>query len=780
MNARIDRTAIRLKLYQNGYTPLANRNKMCLIRGWSTLDVTPELLKSKEWARSRFQDTGLRCGDIIALDWDIDDKDLLNDLLDAVIEEGIIEESPFVRIGKPPRELWVYRTRDKIGKRTTGHFMPVNPGEEIGSGYAVEILGKGCQFAAFGQRDEKTAYQWPAASPLDHAYMDLPEITLAQCEQIKTFAEEFFLSRGLERKSPGGGTDKGYTHVYDLTEDMEFEVKDMGTLTYHELVEALRINPDEVLRAKADTFRPTSGSWACMVSLSNGSLCISDHGTYTSHYPVADDSARSLHALGATLAALTAKPTVQSVEVNPELANLPLDPTKTFDENLVVALDRYVYVEHDNLICDLLDTSFAMQPQHFRDLTAPYYTEEQGPRGGNKLVRLADQWMQHAKRRQVRTVALRPDRPTPLYIEDGGVHLNIYRPNPLPETGEPRPGFEFLERLLPVESERRYFTQWLSQKVLNPSIRGPGIIMVAHNTYGTGRGSLVQLLRRMFSPRLVRNINFDTLSGRTYQSQYNEWLTDSLIVAVDEAQETTSNVSRWQTRSNAYEKLKEIVDPGTQFLDVVRKGRPNGPGMTFASILVMTNHMDSLVLPQNDRRFFICENGAPQEPSYWEQFHAWLAKPENVGAFVAALRKTDLTGYNPYAVPPMTAAKADMVDSNLSEMDRLLEQAMASFSNTLLCKEQVLLRVEDILEETNVELPDDWRRIAERMFGRATRRVEEGRVKIDNKVRTIRSIGRVPPAAMQSEEAMIQEVLSNGPVERPIKTSSNVVNFARR
>ena len=786
MNARTDRTAIRLKLYENGFTPLANRNKMSLIKGWSTFDVTPDMIRSKEWARSRLQDTGLRCGDIIALDWDIDDGDLMNALLDALVEQGVIADSPFVRIGKAPRELWVYRTRDKIGKRTTGHFMPADAADDFGNGYAVEVLGKGCQFAAFGQRDETTAYTWPVESPLDHVYMDLPEITLAQCDAVVAFAAQFFEQHGLVRHSPGGGTDSGYSHVYDLTEDMVFEVKDVGTVGFEELLDILHANPEETLRCKADVFRPTSGSWACMASLSGGDLCVSDHGTYTAHFPAGNDASKGMESLGQLIAKRLGLGPVdpetaraREVEVNPELPRLPLDPTKTFDENLQIALDRYVYVERDNMICDLLDTSFAMVPQHFRDLAAPHYTEEAGVRGARKVVRLADQWLQHPKRRQVKTVALRPDMPAPLYHEDGHVHLNTYRKVTLPETGEPRPGFEFLERLLPIGSERRYFIQWLSQKVIDPSIRGPGIIMVAHNTYGTGRGSLVEMLRRMFSPGLVRNISFDILSGRTYQSQYNEWLSDSLIVAVDEAQETTTSVSRWQQKSNAYEKLKEIVDPGTQYVDVVRKGRANGPGRTFASILVMTNHMDSLVLPENDRRFFICENGTPQSVEYWTQFHAWLDKPENVGAFIARLRETDLAGYSPYAVPPMTAAKADMVESNQSEMDHLLETALAQFVDTLICKEQVLLKVEELMAESTADVPDEWRRIADRMFTRMTRRVDGGRLKIAGKVRVVRSIGRPPHDAMQSQAAMVEEVLSNGPVERPMATLGNVVSFKR-
>jgi len=38
LDARKDRTPIRLKLYENGFTPLANKNKMCLTC-WSAIHM---------------------------------------------------------------------------------------------------------------------------------------------------------------------------------------------------------------------------------------------------------------------------------------------------------------------------------------------------------------------------------------------------------------------------------------------------------------------------------------------------------------------------------------------------------------------------------------------------------------------------------------------------------------------------------------------------------------------------------------------------------------------
>ena len=780
LDARKGRTELRLKLCANGFSPLANKSKMCLIKGWSTLEVTPELIQSKAWVRSgSFLDTGIRSGDVIALDFDIDDKDLLNDLLDEVVEQGIVEESPFVRIGRPPRELWVYRTTDKIGKRTTGHFLL--PGGE-GSGYAVEVLGKGCQFAAYGQRDAEHAYQWPEESLLDHEYMDLPTITLPQVEALVAYATAFFERNGLERHSPGGGTDHGYTHAYDIEPDMLFEGQEIGEVTVAELTEILQANPDDVIRLKADPFRPTSGTWSCMASLAHGVLCISDHGTYTSHFPVEEDMQRSASALGELLAARQKTRNEQAPPRPLPLKFESLDPRAQFDENLRRAIDRYVYVVDDDEVCDLNRMSAAMDLAHFTNFTKNVYFEDTGPNGGKKIVSLADMWIRDPDLRKVQTKAMRPDRPYPFYEEGGDTHVNTYKPNILPTHGDPRIGLEFLRNLLPIPAELNYFMQWLGHKIEHPADRGPGIIMVANNQYGTGRGTLTALLREVFTEQYVQNINFATLSGGTYQAQYNDWQIDNLVVVVDEAQEVTASVGRWQTRNNAYEKLKETVDPGNHHIHVVRKGSKNTPGKTFASIIVMTNHADALALPMNDRRFFVCENGQPMPDAYWAEVRAWMAAPENVGAFVEAVRAVDRSDYHPFAPPIMTASKADMADASSSELDRIMAEVMKPFVNTLLCKDQILLAVEDYIGDSTADVPDDWKRVVERMFIRATRKLQGAdRVRIDGKQRMVRVIGRVPPEVAASPEAVIVEVTKNGPVSRQVKTGGSVTQlFARR
>lgn len=755
--------------------------KLCLIREWSTLTVTPELIQSKEWARSnKFLDTGVRCGDVIALDWDIDDPVLLNDLLDEVVNQKLVDESLFVRVGRPPRELWVYRTSEKIGKRTTGHFVPRGAPEDH-KGFAVEILGAGCQFAAFGQRDENTAYAWPEDSLLDHQYMDLPVITKAQADALKDFAIAFFEQRGLERRSPAGGTDAGYTLAYDLTPDMEFDVHDMGVMTLPEIEAALKHSPQsEVLRCKVEALRPTGGSWAGMISLVNGMVCVSDHGTYTSHFPLEADLTLHTEKLGRLLEArFPERPAVDA----PRLTDLTMDANRTLDENIAVALQRYVYVENDGLVCDLAQGFMTHKMRAFHDAMAPYYEVKLGPKGGEVTSELSDLWRRSNTRITAATMQMRPDMSRPLFEENGARHVNTYRPvDHSVAGGDATVGLKMVANLLPVAEERAFFLRWLSYKLHRPDIPGPAVIMVARDAYGTGRGSLIALMTAMFGSDYVAPIDFQTLTGQGSQSQYNEWQTNSLMVVVDEAKEATSGLNSWQVRNNAYEHLKTVVDPAARNLHVKRKGVKNTRERTYASIFIATNHGDAFIIPPNDRRIAVLENGQPMPPEYWAAFHKWMKEPANVAAFTRELLAIDLADYDPYMAPPMTASKSEMVELGSSELDRALTVAMTGLADTFVVKDQILLKIEDYLTDNDADVPDDWRRMAERMLLRRTRKPASGvpeRVRIDSRQRVVRAIGK-PEGSFVDPQAVIDKILSNGPLTRSIRTSSSVVAFPQR
>lgn len=786
MDPRIDRTALRTRLYDNGFTPLPNRRKACFLDDWPRVEVDHAVIE--QWGRKRaWMDTGVRCGDVVAVDLDIDDADLLDRLAEAINQSGIVVESPFVRVGRAPREMWVYRAAgEPVGKRTTGSF--VRPGAPDGEHVQLEVLGKGNQFGAYGEHSDGVLYSWPEQDLLDAKFMDLPTIGREQVEKLIAFAAAFFEHRGYQRHTAGGHTDGHYTRVFDLEPGMVFTVRDLGPMTVAELESYFANSPDDVLRCTVEALRETGGSWAGMASAVGGVLCISDHGDQVAHYPARlggeDDPMKRL---GRLLAEKFPEP--EPMPEGVEKVEMPLPPPRELrpgqplDDNLAIALERFIYVESEDQIRDRLKPREKFTPAHFRNLVSQFYDVQAGPRGGKHFDWLSDLWIRHARRFNVQTAALRPDRPAPLYSENGAVHFNTWSPRILPTHGDSAPGFDMLARLLPDPDERRWFTQWLSHKLRRPDVRGPGVIMVANNAYGTGRGSLVDLMADMLGDEYVRVVPFGTLAGRNYQSQYNQWLSDSLIVAVSEAQEDTDRSgTSWRSRSAAYEHLKTIIDPGSHKVEIVRKGVDNYQGKTFASVFVATNHFDALVVPRNDRRLAVLENGQLQPSDYWRGFHAWRGDLANVGAFRAALLAVDLEGYNPYEAPPMTRAKGDMVHAGTSDLDRAALAVIARAPGRYLVREQFVLMVEDYAREVVLDLPESWREVTAHVFTRMGRRLDGLFTCADGRQREVRDLRHAAGDAMPDGKTVLEELARNGPLTRPLAVASSgkVVDFPRR
>ncbi len=718
-DARSDRTALRLRLLQNGFEPIPLRNKMPLFQGWNTLEITEEVIKARAWARNgRMKDTGIRCGDVIAIDFDIDDQDVLDDLIEAAHDADLLDESHvFIRYSKRPRELWVFRTNEPFSKRATGKYD-----EEME--YQVEILGKGNQFAAFGLHTSGIEYSWPYESLLDAQYRDLPEITLQEADALIAFAAEFFTSRGLKRIT-AGATGENYKHVYDLKPNMTFNTEKHGAMSVDDMLTAFRHDPTLEIRCGLDPLVPGCTNLGRCEATAYGinQICISDHGEAASHFLVGSSLEANFSELQELVRELIEwsddNPTPQE-EVTSEDCILSFEDS--FETALTKALQRFAFLPPENLVVDVLDP-FAlgakMPLSGFRTYASAWYSDEERYMRGirSPVIRLGDSWALDPDRQVIFGEGMRPDRPGRFYQENGKNYLNTYRAPAFVSGGNHATGMDFMRNLLPDNDERQWFLQWLKHKIDNPHIPGPGVVMVAPDTYGSGRGTLFDLLRIMFGAPYVNNIDFSTLSGGTYQSQYNEWQENSLVVLIEEAKEKDDNKGRYQQAVNVYERLKTIIDPRARPIHVLRKGASNSQGLTFASIIVATNHSDALVIPQGDRRIAVLTNGGSMTPEYWAMIHDWLEGPGNVGAFVDYIRATvSLDTFNPYAPPPMTRAKEAMIEAGISDLDRIFREVVHGLKGRLISHHQLVDHIESIKDAEDVSLPDRWEDVARRMW----------------------------------------------------------------
>jgi hypothetical protein len=298
-------------------------------------------------------------------------------------------------------------------------------------------------------------------------------------------------------------------------------------------------------------------------------------------------------------------------------------------------------------------------------------------------------WEESPQRITLDRVGYWPDRSWPMA---SAKELNLCR-LPVHEGigGEIETWRAYLAHLLPDETERRWFEQWLGHKWAHPEVPGPGVVMVAHNVFGAGRGRLFAALTRLFGERNVQPLTFPEFVGHGSQGQYTDWADETLLVVIDEANDTGE--PSWKAASGAYEAIKTRVDPASRKMRITRKGVVSGQATVHYSVLIATNNEAAIRVPAHDRRLGVLSNGDACPPGLSKAFDEWFRNDANLAAWARHLAAVDLAGYDPYAAPPMTDAKQDMAELGKSDFEMAVMEAIASMPRSVFIVDQVLQRL---------------------------------------------------------------------------------------
>ncbi|EPE98595.1 bifunctional DNA primase/polymerase [Rhizobium grahamii] len=187
----LDLGDLRRTLLANGYIPVPVDGKRPKIRGWSKFHPKPEQIDGQIRAFPDHRNTGILCGDVVAIDIDAPDADAAEHLRTMALALPGASEA-LQRVGRAPKITFIFRTTAARRKKITGKYI-VN-----GHDCQVEILGDGQQFVAFGVHpDTGNPYQWVSASPLDVPFYTLPEIDAETIDGFVADADLYLASVGV-------------------------------------------------------------------------------------------------------------------------------------------------------------------------------------------------------------------------------------------------------------------------------------------------------------------------------------------------------------------------------------------------------------------------------------------------------------------------------------------------------------------------------------------------------------------------------------------------------
>lgn len=283
MNAATD---LRLKLLSNGFTPLPNTEKRCLLKGWPFLVVDEATVR--KWGRFRkYPDSGIRLDrGLCVIDIDIDETSAVERLVERLA--GLLPGSlQLVRHGNGAKIAIFVRTSEPFDRVTTRRW--IKPGEtEDGGAHGVEIFGgkSARQFGAFGRCSREKTYRWGGRSPLDTRFNQLPIFLKRQFFSVLDAAEEVLKQshwRAVECSVRGENISRP---VRDLTDDMRFECSDGVTRALADLEELAKYGGLHDLRCSASWLEGPSARRTdrCLIGdAGNGHLTIWETSTGITH-----------------------------------------------------------------------------------------------------------------------------------------------------------------------------------------------------------------------------------------------------------------------------------------------------------------------------------------------------------------------------------------------------------------------------------------------------------------------------------------------------------------
>lgn len=236
---------------------------------------------------------------------------------------------------------------------------------------------------------------------------------------------------------------------------------------------------------------------------------------------------------------------------------------------------------------------------------------------------------------------------------------------PAPEDWETRVSafIEHIEYLVPVESERGRFLDWLAHIIQQPQeLPHTAYLMVAENT-GIGRNLLASMLVRALRGHVASGVAMAQL----LDGGFNGRISQKLLATVDEVKEGGGEDTYRRAQT-----LKRLITEEHR-----RINHKYGLQITEKNCcrwLMFSNHYDALPFDKFDRRIIVIKNPTERkEPSYYEEKYNLLDDP----LFIASVRKfletRNISKFKVGELAPLNEAKQTALREMTGEVDRMVE-----------------------------------------------------------------------------------------------------------
>ena len=209
----------------------------------------------------------------------------------------------------------------------------------------------------------------------------------------------------------------------------------------------------------------------------------------------------------------------------------------------------------------------------------------------------------------------------------------------------------------------RYLILYLAHMLQRPQDK-PGVVIAMLGGQGTGKGSALQILDRIWSSSTLLVSDVDHVIGR-----FNAALEGNYVICMDEAM--------FAGDKRAMDRLKSLVTEPT--ITIEQKQQPRRSIESYHRFFTATNHAHFAHVEPDDRRFvfFHVSDKRQGDLTYWKQVHQAINDPAVISAMVYDLQRYDLANFD-VRQRPKNEAHMDQKLRSLTGFDRYWYEVLQS------------------------------------------------------------------------------------------------------
>ena len=234
---------------------------------------------------------------------------------------------------------------------------------------------------------------------------------------------------------------------------------------------------------------------------------------------------------------------------------------------------------------------------------------------------------------------------------------------------DPAPWLKHVERMIPDAMEREHVLNVMAFKVQNPNVKVNHAVLHGGHP-GSGKDTMWAPFFWAVGGDSLANVK--KLDNKDLSTPWGYHLECEVLI-INELRQPEASDRRALENS-----LKPVIAAPPEYLSIQRKGLAPYEAVNRLQVVAFSNERMAITIPSNDRRWFVLWSDALcMDATAASRMWAWY-KAGGFAAVAAWLASRDVSAFNAGAAPPMTEAKAIMVETGMSGAESFLVEMMRS------------------------------------------------------------------------------------------------------